>query len=446
MFVFTLMAVLIVLLAGANGNVLVVSPSTRGSAMTIARGEPDDPPVETTVVAEAAGEKSAGGATSRRVGRIVLLLAFGDEDGPAAVDLERSFLYATRQTTPGLTCDVVHGESPSQTALLCDSLFKKDGPKLVVFAGDEGSAAVAALKAAAARVPVLKLTSDSRSLTRLSPTLVEFLPSVEAQAEALAEFSVHNLHIGGAMVLCPEDLRGRASSDGFRRGLEAGGRLMDAARFYSADAASIRGDIAETFAKATRVSRGESPLRSALSPAERAEAFGDSTQGEVLLTDRPPDSVAADTSALREGFFFALSSDRLDLYSGQLPVLPSGTILLGNSSWMDREALERHRPATEGMYIVVPLLPESQDSTALLIGYEQLKNGPVTAWELLGLDAGEYVGQVLNAGDGKQEVLKVLTSSPPFEGRAVTVDFRGGRENRAARVLHVVDGELNVVK
>ena len=76
------------------------------------------------------------------------------------------------------------GRRPLEATLAAKEWMQRDSIVAVVFAGDEGSAAAVALESNEYRCPTLKLTADARSMTPISPYLIEFLPSAEAQARA----------------------------------------------------------------------------------------------------------------------------------------------------------------------------------------------------------------------------------------------------------------------
>jgi hypothetical protein len=318
--------------------------------------------------------------------------------------------------------------------------MQKSDVKLVAFAGDEGPAAAVALLSAKHRVPVLKLTSDARSYTVMSPYVFEFLTGGERQAEVLGRFAAKTLRLEQLMILSPADTRGRVLASSFRSGVEqAGGRVEDA-RVYEPESQNVRPELAAIFSSESRMSSGRPPLTAALTPEERTEAFGDSQRGEVLFsgeidsTSPPP--------RLGEGVFFVVSPEKAESYTGQLTLLPPGTMLLGNSSWVSAGVLSGEHAGVEGMHIVVPLLPQVVEKDALLSGYEAETGGEANEWELLGLDAGSFVGKLAASPRAKQDWAKVIPQMPRFSGRAVEVDFGGAHENRVAKILRFENGEL----
>jgi ABC-type branched-subunit amino acid transport system substrate-binding protein len=379
---------------------------------------------------------------------IILLMAFDWADDPAALELERGFFFALRRVVDSSNVAIIKVESPIECAQACDSLMVPSGPHLIVFAGDDGAAAVVALKSAASHTPILKLTSDAQSVSKLSSSVFEFLPSAAAQGDILGKFAVRNLNVTAAMLLSERDLRGHAAVAGFRHGFAAAGGSIEAARDYAPDASSVRGELTDLFSSQSRLSHGGKPLNEALSSSERTEAFGDSMRGEVLFDQSKADSDTVDSVAVnREGLFFALSTEKLELFSSQLPTVPEGTILLGNSGWINLETLKRHQNALDGMYMVAPLLSQGTDSNSVLSAYMQETKADAGAWELLGLDVGAFVGHLMaSAPRNRADVAKALLNAPHFTGAAVIVDFDGSQENKSARILRFEDGVLRVLR
>lgn len=379
-------------------------------------------------------------------GEVVLLLSF-TWPGDADADLLRSFRFAAARANPQLTFDVIQTGSAFEAAAACEGLMQRSDMVLLVFAGDEAAAAPVALMSAQYRVPALKISGGSRPSSRFSPYFFEFLPSGEMQAAALGEFAVRYWGIDNAMALFPDDAFGRAQAEGFRAGLNAAGGNLEAAISYSPELPSIRKDLERALTNELRLARGGAPLFTALSAEERAMAFGDSTGGEVLYLESAADSLRAAPPDPAEVLFISVHPDRLDAYAGQV-TLPSGaTTLLGNSSWINEDVLARYNSATERMFIVAPILPEGLGRSPLLDAYIADGNGAPSDWELLGLDAGDYVGRIMS-GDAVQRgtMVDIIAQSPVYTGGSVTVDFAGGRENRAAHILQYVNYELQVVR
>jgi ABC-type branched-subunit amino acid transport system substrate-binding protein len=377
---------------------------------------------------------------------ITLLMSFAWLGDSVAANIEQSFLYAVGQSAPPIKVETVRAGSAYETGIACDSIMKQDGLHLIVFAGDEGCAAVAALKSAEYKIPVLKLTNDFRSFSRLSGSFFEFLPSAEAQSSHLAEFAAKTLDVAGTLALCPQDARGRATMDGFRQGMAESGKLLEASKYYAPDAVSIRTEVEGLFADTVRLSHGGGRVGSALSAEERTELFGDSQKGEVLFSSETMDSAAVEITKAHEAFLFSISPDKIDSYAKQLPEMPQGTVLLGNSGWLDLDALNRQRKATEDMYIVVPLLPETADTSEFFRGYKITRSHEISPWELLGLDAGQFVAQVLaKQPKTRSEVMKAMAELK-FAGRAVNVDFKGGHENRRARMMRFENGNVITIE
>jgi len=378
---------------------------------------------------------------------LVLMLGFAWPDDPAAVGFERAFRFALNRSDYRSGLTVVRPGSPLETASLCDSLAKTGGPLLIVFAGDEGSAAAAVFRTAEHRLPLLKITADQRSYTSLSPRVFEFLPSGQTQAEMMGQFAAVNLGLSVGMILAPEDAKGRAHEEGFRKGITRTGGVIEAKEFYPTLATNVRSEISGLFGNEKRKARGASLLPGALTEEERTAMFGDPQGGEMLLGGDDTDSMVVFDSDEAEGFYFVLAPERMEMYASQLTRLPEGTVLLGNSSWLNEPALARYPSLTNGMYLAAPLLPQGNESTGGLSDYRQMTSAAADAWELLGLDAGEFTGLVLSRNPRtRREVVQALSSIPRYEGAAVTVDFSEGRENRAARILRYEYGELREIR
>lgn len=399
-------------------------------------------PASSDTIAEAIVQNAALSPESENC--VVLLLSFAWMDGPAE-DILRSFVYSARQQLPPYSADVVISGSPLDAVLACDSLMQRQNVRLVVFAGDEGTAISVALLSAEHKVPVLKLTSDSRALTSLSPYLFELLPSGVKQAEELGIFAVRDLHLADLMVLNPQDVRGTLLEAGFRKGASrAGGNVLESKKYHS-ETNNIRPDLAAIFSADGRIASGRKPLQAALTPEERATAFGDSQSGEVLFTGRDDDStITVELSG--EGLLAVVSPDKVDAYAGQMNLIPKGTTLLGNSSWINLRNSVSASITVDGIYITVPILPEILEKDAAVLGYEAETGMSVNEWELLGLDAGEFVGKVLANPRGRQDIAKAIPQMPVFNGRAVDVDFGGSHENRRVKVLQFKNGEFVSVR
>ncbi len=394
-------------------------------------------------VAVQAGEKSSPDVP----GRVALLIAFSYAGDPVATDIERAFNWAVHSDASELAIDVVRANSSYEAALACDSLMAENSAaRLIVFAGDEGAAAAVALMSAEYHMPVLKLTSDPRSFVRFSNSLYEFLPSMELQSQRLAEYAARDLHLPTAVTLTPEDARGRALRDGFRHGLEGLKAELLSQRFYPSEALEVRRDAAEVFSDRSRLEKGGKALNAALSQDERAAMFGDSQQGEVLFSTGGRDSITTPPVTGNEAFFFGIAPGKVDPYAQQIPALPAGTLLFGNSSWLDFEALSRQQSVTDGMFMSVPLLPRVADPDVYWDAYEQDRNHDATDWERLGLDAGHYVSRIMTGHPrARTDVLRRLAETP-FTGRAVIVEYAGSRENRAVRIVRFENRELRLVR
>ena len=334
----------------------------------------------------------------------------------------------------------------------CDSLMAEDGPaRLLVFAGDEGAAAAVALMSAEYHMPVLKLTSDTRSFARFSDSLYEFLPSMELQSQRLAEYAAKDLKLPTAVTLTPEDARGRALGDGFRQRPRKPQRPnLLAQRFYHPRsvryparrggccfpirAARARRHRAERGAAARTSGRRCSAIRSrarcCLPRAARDSATAAAPaagQGSFLLRDRARKgrSLRAATSVAARGHA-AVRQQQLDGFRGALA--PA----VGDRRHVhQRAAAAAHRRSRR----VLGCLSSRQH------------NRDATDWERLGLDAGP-VCQPGHGGPDRARGSDVRGGSAetPFTGRAVIVEYAGGRENRAVRVVRFENRELRLVR
>lgn len=387
------------------------------------------------------GEREEAGAG------LVLMLGFLWPDDPAAVGFERAFRFALNHSGYHGSFTVVRPGSPFETAAACDSLGKADGPLLIVFAGDEGLAAAAAFRTVACQLPLLKITADQRSYAEVGPRIFEFLPSGHKQADEMGWFAAKDLGLATAMILAPDDAKGRAHAEGFRDSMTRENGTIEAKQFYPTFATNVRDEITGLFGNEERKARGAPPLQGVLTEEERTTMFGNPLGGEVLFGRGDSDSLSQFDSAESEGLFFVVVPERVEAYASQLPRLPEGTVLLGNSSWLNEDALARYPSLTEGMYLVAPLLPQGDDTAGLLLSYQESAGSPADEWEFLGLDAGEFTGLVMSRHPRtRKDVVHVLSSMPPFSGAAVEVDFSEGNENRAARIFQYEYGEFHEVR
>lgn len=388
----------------------------------------------------------ASGKYSLTEGRIALLLSFPDPDDPSAGDLQRGFRFAADYGTEPFPATIIRVGSPFEAASAARDLMNDERLVLLLFAGDEGSAMAVTLLSREYGVPVIKLNTSPRGFTGFSPMLFEFLPSTFGQAQALGDFATNDLHNDFALVLASEDEAGRAGREGFIQGVVSSGGSVDAVASYPTSATNVRKELAEVFSAEPRMARGESPLKSLLSKDERERLFGDRNAGEVL-EDAFADASHEDTITTRESFYFSLSSENIDNFSSQLSIIPKRTTLFGNSSWIDVSALERQATVTDGMYISVPLLPSVLDTSAYVDRYVTATGAPPGPWELLGIDAGEYVGFMMKAHPAsRKEFVKLLEKSDRFDGLSVVVDFNDDRENSFARILQHRHGDLQTIR
>jgi hypothetical protein len=373
---------------------------------------------------------------------VALILSFGGPGDPDAEDLERAFHYAAEHAASPFSVSIVHAASTFDAANAAARAMQSDATRLVICAGDEGAAVAVALLSKQYQTPVLKITSEPHSFTNLSAWLYEFLPSLEAQGEVLGDYVVRSRQCRFACTLTSDDDRGNALAVGFRSGVERAKAVVNGEEHYKPGSPRIMPELTGIY---RAQAEGAADGASALSAGEREELFGDSTGGEVLATTSASDEAGG--PEMQDALFFALTSDRIDAYAAQLKKLSRHTLLCGNSGWIHPSALARNRRVTADMVIVAPMLPEPRDTTQLLTDYADATDMPAGEWELLGLDAGEYVSRLLAARpSSRQDVLRVLNELDEFDGAAVQVDFRYGHENRGARLLRFNGGQLEVLR
>lgn len=370
--------------------------------------------------------------------RIALLLAFPELHDPAADQLKQSFLFAATQLDK-FDVDVKRVGTAFAAVQELDKAVK-DNYDLLVFAGDEGSATALALANADLEFPILKLTSTPRSLAHLSTGLVEFLPSQETQAMTVARYAGMELQIPHGLLLTPESDAGQAHCDGFKRSSDFG-LTLDTAITYSSDANNVRPELYDVLSASSRLARGGEVVDGVLSREEREKLFGADGKGETSVPPLP------ETSAGAEAFFFSLSGDQIINYCTQLGRLPEGMTLIGNSSWLDERALLNQINVTREMLIISPLLPFADRETELYIAFDEQEDFDLTAWQLLGLDAADFVAAAMTTQiSSGADFVDAARDVGHFSGSAVEVEISAAGENRLARIIRF-DGEiLKVVK
>lgn len=375
---------------------------------------------------------------------VLLLLAFPDANDPAPRQLEEAFKFAARVNNTFET-HVRAAGSAYRTVQLLDSVAKRE-VDLIVFAGDEGSATALALANEEYGLPILKITSTPHSLALLCEGMVEFLSSHETIAANSAKYVVHELGIRHAIMLTPDSDMGKANREGFRRGSDSGLEL-DADLSYPAETKTLRRELHDVFSAPDRLARGGSMVDALLSREERERLFGDQRAGEVSVQATTVEFSDSGNTGPNEAFFFSLSSDQINNYCSQLGNLPRSTVLVGNSSWLDERALTAQSHITDGMLIGAPLLPEADVRTELLADYEAHNSLDATVWELLGLDAAQFVSAVYakqksSGGDFVQAAREV----GEFRGASVRAEIGANGENQRSRILTFDGQDLTVVK
>jgi ABC-type branched-subunit amino acid transport system substrate-binding protein len=353
--------------------------------------------------------------------------------------------FALRHGSPRIAITFKEVSSTHECAQIARQLMADDKTQLLVFAGDEGSASTLALLSDKYQVPILMLTGYAHSFTDLSDEVFEFLPSRSAQSSALAEFAAKELQIHSFLELVPSDDEGRALEDGFRKRAESEGATVKAVEWYSPRAPSVRVQLRSLFAASKVNSKEDAQLNAALSDSELTALWG-GNEGEVLLLNRE-DSLQALTEGAKEALFFAIPSGRVADMASQIGSLPPQTILLGNSSWIDDKDLERFTEVSEGLIVAAPLIPETDKPGLLQDSYEDSVGREAGLWELLGMDAAALLTKVMTKQPVSRQATKdALMEVDFFEGSAVRLEFQGGRENQAVRILRYEGGTFQILK
>jgi tetratricopeptide (TPR) repeat protein len=377
-------------------------------------------------------------------GAVVVLLAFPEEEMPEALALKQSIEFAVEHGSvrfPVVFRDVTSSLECAQAA---QEVLSGKMVRLLLFAGDEGSATALALLSDKYQVPVLMLTGYAHSLTNLSDYVFEFLPSRFTQSQALAEFAVKDLKIHSFLELADSNEEGRALEEGFRQSATAAGGVIEASEWYPQSAVSIRASLRNLFSTLPGGAQGDRELGAAVSDSELNTLWG-TGNSEVLLLGKE-DSLKPPRAA-HEALFLAIPSGRAADMASQISTLLGNRILLGNSAWIDPEALQEFPEIDGNLIVAAPLLPDVEAEDGLQQLYEDSCQRKCSLWELLGLDAAAFVGNVM-AGqpDSPQQVYQTLRSSPVFTGVSVQLDFHEGRENRAVRILRYEEGAFTVLK
>ncbi len=376
---------------------------------------------------------------------VVVLLAFPEGEAPEAQALRQSMNFALQHTSPRVSVTFKEVASTYECAQTARQLMENERTRLLVFAGDEGSAATLALLSNSYQIPVLMLTGYAHSFTDLSDYVFEFLPSRFTQSSALAQFATQDLQIRSFLELVASDDEGRALEGGFRRGVERAGGAVKAVQWYSPRAPSVRAPLRSLFAASGKDSKEEAQLSAALTDSELTALWGGS-EGEVLLLNRD-DSLQVLTQGAKEALFFAIPSGRVADMASQMGSLPPQTILLGNSAWIDEQALVQYPEISEDLIVAAPLVPEIEEPGFLQQLYEDSVARKAGLWELLGMDAATFIAAVMTRQPDSRRVMKdALHEIGPFEGASVQIDFQEGRENREVRILRYEDGIFQVLK
>lgn len=374
---------------------------------------------------------------------VVLLLSFPDANDPAPKQLDQAFVFACQQLD-AFDCEVWHAGSALGAIQALDTAAQNE-VDLIVFAGDEGSATALALANSAHSLPILKLTSTPRSLAAMCESMVEFLPSQETMAGVAAKYAAMELGLRHGILLTPDSDLGRAHHDGFARAKDFGVAL-DADHTYPADAGNVRRELYDVLAAPARLERGGEMVDALLSREEREKLFGGGA-GEVSVQAASLEESDSMSSDAEEVLFFSLQSEHINNYCSQLGNLPQGMLLVGNSGWLDERSLIAQAKITRNMLITAPLLPQADRHTELYLALDERNDFDLTAWELLGIDAADFVSAVLTEQLARgADFVQAARDLGYFRGAAVHAEIGANGENRMARILKF-DGEtLTAVK
>ena len=381
-------------------------------------------------------------------GAVVVLLAFPDRDAPEAHALRQAMEFAAVRGPlrfPVVFHEVVSSHECAQTAI---RLFEDETVGLVVFAGDEGSATTLSVLSNHYQVPVLFLTGYTSSLCDLSDYLFEFMPSRKTQGLALGKYAGEELQIRSVLELVVDDEEGRALEAGFRQGAEETGAAVVGREWFLPTSHSIRAPLRDLFTPPRGENEPEGLLSTALTDSEMAALWG-TNKGEVLLLKEDSSTTFTRTPAPagKRALFFCIPSGRASNMISQMGTLPRRTTFLGNSAWIDIEALQEYPEVSDGLIIAAPLLPEVEFRGLMQQIYEDSIGRPASLWELLGIDAAKFVGEIVSAKpESRSEFKETLEQSEPFFGASVQLDFMGGRENQTVRILKYKNKSFLILK
>lgn len=369
---------------------------------------------------------------------VVLLLSFPDANDTAPQQLDQAFTFAS-QELDAFDCEVWHAGSAFGAVQALDSAAQNE-VDLVVFAGDEGSATALALANSAHSLPILKITSTPRSMAVMCESMVEFLPSQETMAGAAAKYAALELGVRHGILLTPDSDVGRAHRDGFAR-IKDFGVSVDADHTYPADAGNVRRELYDVLSAPARLERGGDMVDALLSREEREKLFGGGGAGEVSVQAANVNEQDSATASGTEVFYFSLQSEQVNNFCSQLGNLPRGMLLVGNSGWLDERSLIAQATITRNMLITAPLLPQADRHTELYLALDEHNDFDLTAWELLGIDAADFVSAVLTEQLARgADFVQAARDVGYFRGAAVHAEIGANGENRMARILKF-DGE-----
>ena len=149
----------------------------------------------------------------------------------------------------------------------------------------------------------------------------------------------------------------------------------------------------------------------------------------------------------KRALFFCIPSGRASDMIAQMGTLPRRTTFLGNSAWIDAEVLQEYPEISDGLILAAPLLPEVKFRGLMLQVYEDSIGQKASLWELLGIDAAKFVGEIVSKKpESRSEFKAALEQTETFFGVSVQLDFKRSHENQAVRILTYKNQSFQVLK
>ena len=234
-----------------------------------------------------------------------------------------------------------------------------------------------------------------------------------------------------------------------RRNMLKTGAAIAGREWFLPTSHSIRAPLRDLFTPPRGENEPEKLLSTALTDSEMAALWG-TNEGEVLLL-KEEDSLTTitrtPTPTGKRALFFCIPSGRATEMISQMGTLPRRTTFLGNSAWIDAEALQEYPEVSDGLIIAAPLLPEAKFRGLMQQVYEDSIGQKASLWELLGIDAAKFVGEIVSKKPESRSAFKeTLEQTESFFGTSVQLDFMGGRENQAVRILEYKNKSFLILK